>query len=123
MRSEDGQMTRGYIVEKCPHCGGTLRQRTTEQNALLHSTLQDIAEQKEWAGKKWDSEQWKRLLVDSFDRAQGRQTQIAPSIDGQGIEVLYRHTSKMSKQEMSELLEYVTAWAIEQGIVLHGETV
>jgi hypothetical protein len=110
---------RGYIVDRCPHCAGTLRQRTTEQNSKLHALLSDIAEQKEWAGRKWDTEEWKRLLVGAFDRAQGRSTTMAPAIDGHGIEVLYRHTSKMSKQEMSELIEYATAWAIEQGITLH----
>lgn len=112
-------MTRGYFIDKCPHCAGVLRQRSTEQNAKLHALLSDIAEQKEWAGRKWEVEDWKRLLVGAFDRANGGQTKIAPAIDGQGIEVIYRHTSKMSKPEMSELIEYATAWAVEQGVVLN----
>jgi hypothetical protein len=39
-------------------------------------------------------------------------------LDGHGIEVLYRKTSRLSKQEASELLEFVTAWAIENDIRL-----
>jgi hypothetical protein len=94
------------LIDRCPHCAGILKVRSLEQNSRLHAALKDI------------SEQWKRLLVGAFDRANGRQTRVAPAIDGQGIEVLYRHTSKMSKQEMSELIEYITAWATDQGVIL-----
>ncbi len=112
-------MTRGYLIEKCPHCGGTLRQRSSEQNSRLHATIQDIAEQKEWAGKKLDAESWKRLLVAAWCRANKQGADVVPALDGHGFDVIYRRTSRMSKQEMSELLEFVTAWAIEQGIQLH----
>jgi Ribonuclease G/E len=107
---------RGYIVEKCPHCAGTLRVRSLEQNALLHSLLGEIAAQKEWAGRKWDATTWKRLLTASFERTQGRSVEVVPAIDGHGLEVLYRRTSRMSKQELSELIEFVTAWAVQEGI-------
>jgi hypothetical protein len=110
---------RPTLIDRCPHCAGVLRVRSLEQNSRLHALLSDVAEQKEWAGRKWEVEDWKRLLVGAFDRAHGRQTKVAPAIDGQGIEVLYRHTSKMSKQEMSELIEYCEAWAIDQGVKLH----
>ena len=112
-------MTRGYFIDKCPHCAGVLRQRSTEQNARLHALLSDIAEQKEWAGKKLDPESWKRLLVAAWSRANGGNVEIVPAIDGAGFDVIYRRTSRMSKQEVSELIEYCTAWAIEQGIRLH----
>lgn len=110
---------RSYIVDKCPHCAGTLRQRSTEQNARLHALLSDIAEQKQWAGKTLDTESWKRLMVAAWSRANKGGMEIVPAIDGAGFDVIYRHTSRMSKQEMSELIEYCTAWAINEGITLH----
>lgn len=110
---------KSYVIDKCPGCGTTLRQRTTEQNALLHAVLADIAEQKDWAGRKWDVEAWKRILTSAFCRANGQSAEIIPAIDGHGIEVLYRHTSRMSKQEMSELIEFITAQALEWGVKLH----
>jgi NinB protein len=113
------QVSRGYIVDKCPHCAGALRQRSTEQNARLHALLADIAEQKQWDGQTLDTEVWKRLLVGAFCRANGQSVEIYRAIDGQGLEMVYRRTSRMSKQEMSELIEYATAWAIENGVVLH----
>ena len=108
----------GYLIDKCPHCGGSLRVRSSEQNRALHATIADIASQKQWAGQWLDVETWKRLLVASWARATGERVSMYPALDGYGIEVLYRKTSRLSKQEMSELLAYVEAWAIEQNVKL-----
>ncbi len=110
---------RGYLVDKCPHCGGRLVQRTEEQNAKLHALLSDIASQKQWAGQRLDVEDWKRLITAGFERANGTHVRMFPSVDGPGMDVLYRRTSRMTKQEMSELIEYATAWAVQQGVVLN----
>jgi len=112
-------VSRGYFIDKCPHCGGVLRQRSNEQNAKLHAVLADIAEQKEWAGKKLDVESWKRLMTAAWCRAESGGVEIVPAIDGHGFDIIYRRTSRMNKKELSELIEYATAWAIEQGVVLH----
>ena len=105
-------------VERCPHCGGTLRERTTEQNSALHAILSDVAGQKEWCGQKLPVAVWKRLLVAAFERANRRPAEMYPSVDGHGMDIVYTHTSRMSKQELSELIEWIQAWAIDQGIVL-----
>lgn len=110
---------RSYIVDKCPHCAGTLRQRSTEQNSRLHALLSDIAEQKQWAGAYRTVEEWKRLLVAAWERTQGGGVTIVPAIDGHGFDVIYRRTSRMTKQELSEVIEFCTAWATDQGIKLH----
>jgi hypothetical protein len=111
-------MARSYIVEKCPHCGRSLRQRSLEQNAKLHALLQDIAGQMKWAGQWLDLEDWKRLLTAGWCRANQEHVRIFPCVDGAGMDVLYRRTSRMTKEEMSEFIEYATAWAIEKGIKL-----
>jgi len=110
--------TKSFLIDKCPHCGGSLRVRTSEQNAALHALFTDIARQKEWTGQKLDAETWKRLLVAAWARATGERVSMYPALDGHGIEVLYRKTSRLSKPEMSELLEYATAWAIDNNVRL-----
>lgn len=105
-----------HRIDKCPHCAKTLVVRSAEQNAKLHALLQEIAQQKQWAGQWLDAETWKRLLVAAFERANGGAPTILPSIDGNGIDMIYRRTHRMSKQEMSELIEYVTAWAADNGV-------
>ena len=108
-------------IDKCPHCGGILRERTVEQNSGLHAILTDISKQKQWAGQYLDVEAWKRLMVSAYERANKRPAEIYPALDGFGFDVVYRRTSRMSKQELSELIEFATAWAVEQGIHLHEE--
>jgi hypothetical protein len=111
-------MTRGYLVDRCPRCGAALRQRTTEKNARLHATLTEIAAQKQWAGQWLDVETWKRLLTAAWTRAHGGHATVLPAIDGQGVDVLYRRTSRLTQEEIRDLIDYVEAWAIDQGVVL-----
>jgi hypothetical protein len=105
-------------IDRCPSCGVRLIQRTGEQNDKLHALLSDISEQKEWAGHWLDVEDWKRLITAAWERANGRQARVFPSLDGQGIDVVYQRTSRLSKQEMIELIEYVQAWAAQNGVIL-----
>ena len=109
---------KSYAIDKCPRCGETLRVRTSEQNAALHSIISDIARQKKWAGETLDVTDWKRILTMAWERAEGGHVRMIPAIDGNGFDVLYRRTSRMSKQDMSSLLEYIQSWAIDNNIKL-----
>lgn len=84
--------------------------RNLEQNALLHALLSDIASTHEWCGKRRDVETWKRLFVAAWCRAKGEATEFLPALDGHGVDVVFRRTSKMSKAEVSDLIEYIHAW-------------
>lgn len=92
--------------------------RSLKQNAALHATLADIADQLEWAGAKRDLEVWKRLLVAAWLRARGESVEVLPAVDGHGIDVVFRRTSELNKAECAELLDFIGAWAIEQGVEL-----
>lgn len=100
----------GYVVEvKEPT-------RNSEQNAKLHACLHDISRQLTWHGERMDIEDWKRLLTAAWARAEREPVKLIPALDGQGFDVLYRRTSRMSKSEMAGLIEYVLAWGTEQGV-------
>jgi hypothetical protein len=105
-------------VDRCHKCGATLRERTTEKNAHLHALLGEIARQKQWAGQWLSIEQWKRLMVAAFERTQGRTTQLFPAVDGTGLDVIYSQTSRMSQDEIRDLILYVEAWASDNEIEL-----
>ena len=108
-------------VEKCPKCGHGLVIRSVEQNAKLHALLQDIAQQLEWAGEYRDIETWKRMMVAAFERANANAPVMLPALDGAGVDFIYRRTHRMSKQELSELIEFATSWALEHGVALSME--
>lgn len=94
----------------------TVEIRNGKQNAKLHAMLGEIAAQIEWAGKKRDTETWKRLVVAAWCRARGEQIEILPAIDGHGVDIVFRRTSELTKAECAELIEYTYAWGAEHGV-------
>lgn len=104
-------------IESCPECGAYLSPRSTDQNALLHALLTRVAQQRQWAGQWLSVEDWKRLVTAAFVRAQGRTPRILPALDGAGVDVLYRRTSRMSKKEMTDLIDWLHWWCAENGVL------
>lgn len=94
----------GYAVRIEP------KDRTKEQNAKLHAELGEIAKSTPWAGQLRDTETWKRLIVAAWLRERGEPIELLPALDGHGVDVVFRHTSKMTIKEVAELIEYVQAW-------------
>jgi hypothetical protein len=85
--------------------------RTTEQNARMWAMLSDVSRQVEWYGKKLDAEDWKHVFSAAL-----RKSQVVPGIDG-GFVVLGQSTSRMSRAELSELMELIEAFGAERGVV------
>lgn len=105
-------------IDKCPHCAGILRERTTEQNSLLHALLSDIASQKQWAGQWLSVEEWKRLMIAAWERTKGQGPAMYPALDGKGLDFIYTKSSRMAKQDMIDLIDYASAWAVDNDIHL-----
>lgn len=86
--------------------------RSNEQNKRLWAMLTDISRQVDWYGQKLSPEDWKHMFTASL-----KKTRAVPGIDG-GIVVLGQSTSKMTKAEMCELQELMSAFAAERGVLL-----
>ncbi|KPF66134.1 hypothetical protein IP84_16870 [beta proteobacterium AAP99] len=87
--------------------------RTLEQNALLHARLTEISARREWCGQKWPIEAWKRLLIGAWSRATSRPAYMLPALDNQGVDVIYTSSAELSKEQMTELIEFIDAWEAE----------
>ncbi len=92
--------------------------RSDKQNKMLHAMLGDISRQVEWAGKRRDADTWKRLLTAAWLRGRGESIEVLPALDGCGVDVVFRHTSKLTKAECAELCDYIGAWCAENGVEL-----
>lgn len=100
--------------------GGTVRislgrpRRTLDQNQKLWPLLHDVARQVPWQvdgeTRKISEENWKDIFTAAL-----KQQRMVPGIDG-GIVVLGAHTSRMSKREMSELIELIQAFGAQHGV-------
>jgi hypothetical protein len=90
--------------------------RNGQQNKLLHSILGEIAARVQWAGKLRSIETWKRLLCAAWLRAEGESIELLPAVDGKGVDFVYAPTSTLSKAQAASLIDYVSAFAADQGV-------
>lgn len=85
--------------------------RSSLQNARLWAMLGDVAKQVDWHGRKLDAEDWKHIFSASLS-----QQRVVPNLDSTGFVVLGKSTSKMSKREMSDLIELISSFGAERGV-------
>lgn len=86
--------------------------RTNDQNALLWSILSEISRAKP-QGRTHTSEVWKCL----FMHACGHAVQFETGLNGQPFPTGFR-SSRLSKEQFSELIEFIYSWCAEQGVIL-----
>lgn len=84
--------------------------RSQEQNALLWSVLTDLSKQVLWHGEKLTKDEYKDLLTAGL-----KKQRAIPGIDG-GFVVLGTSTSKMTKQEMTDLITLAHAFGDERDV-------
>lgn len=89
--------------------------RTLEQNALMWELLGKLAKQKQWPvdGRLQyiGADDWKEILTAGLKKSQ----RVAQGTDG-GFVMLGSRTSKMSKRDMSELVDFIYAFGGEHGV-------
>lgn len=100
------------VADAAPGMVVTVAEQTRNSaiNAALHAKLSEIAAAREWAGKRWDVETWKRLLTAAWGRATGQAVVMLPALDGAGVDIVFRRTSELTQAECRDLLSFVEAW-------------
>jgi DICT domain-containing protein len=93
--------------------------KSREQEEKYHAIIGDIAKQAQHMGAKWDAETWKRLLVDKYCRETGLNSKIMANLDNDGLVQLGFQTRKFTKEQASEFVEFLQAWAADNGVTLN----
>ena len=91
--------------------------RSLPQNDKMWAMLTEISEQSMHAGKKYTPDQWKVLFL----HACGREVQFLPALDGSTFLPWGQSSSDLSKDEMSELIEFIHSWGAENGVRFSDE--
>jgi hypothetical protein len=91
--------------------------RSIEQNALLWSRLSEISEKVEWYGEKLPPYCWKDIFTASLHAYK-----VVPGLNPNTRVPLGLRTSSMSRKEMTALLELISAFAAERGVMLSDES-
>lgn len=89
--------------------------RSLDQNARMWAMLTDFAHQVEHMGRRYTPEQWKVILLHAF----GWEVQFLPSLDGQNILPFGNSTSDLSRAEMAEFQEFISAEGAMRGVTFH----
>jgi len=84
--------------------------RSTEQNSRMWAMLAEVSQQVEWYGRKLTPEAWKCVFSASL-----KKQDVVPGLHGDFV-VIGQSTSQMSVREMSDLMELVSAFGVEQGV-------
>ncbi|HMF69696.1 MAG TPA: recombination protein NinB [Phyllobacterium sp.] len=85
--------------------------RTLDQNARMWGCLAEISEQVEWYGDKLEPVDWKDVFTAAL-----RKARVVPGIDRGTFVQLGMHSSELSKDEFSDLLELINAFAAEHDV-------
>lgn len=88
-----------------------------DQSAKLWAIASDIAKSGfEWGGLKMSKANWFRLLV-----AAVYGQKMVPDLNGNGFVFVDARTSRMTKEQLSEVIAFAEAWAVSNGIELSDE--
>jgi hypothetical protein len=91
--------------------------RSLPQNDRMWAMLTDVSTQKKHCGRRYTPDQWKVL----FMHACGREVQFIPALDKSTFIPWGQSSSDLSKAEMSNLIDFISAWGAENGVTFDDD--
>lgn len=119
LRSERDVETACRLIRQAPpgaRVEVTGPQRTLDQNARMWAMLTDIARQRP-GGRVYTPDEWKVM----FMHAIGKELKLLPALEGHGFVPYGSSSSRLSVGEMGDLMEFIQAWAVENGVTLQED--
>ena len=93
--------------------------KSRDQERFYHAIIGEIAKQAQHLGAKWEPEDLKRLMVAKFCKEIGLNAgRVIPNLDGDGIVQLDFQTRKFTKDQAGQFIEFLQAWAADNGVEL-----
>lgn len=95
--------------------------RSPEQNSRFWAMLTDCAVQGRIDGKRYSTEQYKIMFMHAYAEERGIEIKYLPALNRPGMVPCGRSSSDLSVGEMSELMDFISAWGAENNIKFHGQ--
>jgi hypothetical protein len=106
-----GQVGKGWTII-------ATRKRSVEQNARMWALIERVAKAHPvYQGVQMDKDDWKAVFVHALMGS----TRLVPGLDGRGLVALSHRTSKLSVEQMSDLMALIEAWCASNNVDT-GET-
>ncbi len=91
--------------------------RCDPQNKKYHAIIGQIAKQASHAGAQWDTESWKRFLLEQWSKDNELLGgEVVASLDGHRVVQLGIQSRKLTKQQGADFIEWLLAWSAQNGI-------
>ena len=113
LRGEHQRRLAHQLIDKAPQDAVvkvSAAKRSDDQNAKMWAMLSDISRAKP-EGRAHIPEVWKCI----FMAALGHEVKFETGLDGQPFPIGFR-TSKLTKAQMSDLIEFIYAYASKHGV-------
>jgi hypothetical protein len=78
--------------------------------------LTDVAVQGRINGRRFNTEQWKLMFLHAYAEERGIEIKYLPALNRAGMVPCGRSSSDLSVTEMSELMDFMSAWGAENNI-------
>lgn len=113
----------GWVVRVAPP------NKSRDQEAKYHAMFGDISDQVTHCGQSFDSETWKRLLIDAFhyetksdpdyaeDWRKMGSLEFVPALNRAGVVILGMQSRNFPKKLASAFIEWLYAFGTERGVV------
>lgn len=98
--------------QTCPTCGRG-EKRSLEQNDKYQPMCREIAKHVQWHGVWLDADDWRHIFTATIKKQRS-----VPNLDGTGFVILGASSKKLTKQEASDMIELIHAFAAEHGVTL-----
>ncbi len=95
--------------------------RSLDQNSRFWAMLTDCAVQGRINGQRYNTEAWKTMFMTAYAEECGLEIRHLPALNRAGMIPCGRSSSDLSVGEMSELMEWISSWGAENGIVFHDQ--
>jgi hypothetical protein len=103
----------GFVIKAGPPT------RSLEQNAMLHAMFGELETKARHYGQRRSATQWKTLMISAHAIATGLGVEMVPGLEGEFVNIR-ESSANMTVARMTSLIEYVHAWAAENGVRLEG---
>lgn len=114
LTSPKSRQTAHMLIEAAPH-GAVVSvkaaTRTNDQNDYMWALLSEISRAKP-EGRRWTPETWKAAFMHSL----GHQVQFCEGLDGSGPFPLGFRSSRLSKQQMADLITCIIEYGTRHGV-------
>ncbi len=103
-----------HVIDRAPD-GSVVNvrppRRSLDQNAKLWAMLSDISRAKP-EGRSLTPDVWKAIFLHALDHAQ----RFEMALDGNGMVPVGFRSSRLSKTQMSDLIEFIAAYGAQHGV-------